>query len=84
MRTDFSDSKRAEIYQKIVGKYYKNEGMDFKTASEIFDFLKTAQTKDGGRNFPVELAYKRNRFQRGAKKAIPFNKGEQKSIQRFS
>jgi hypothetical protein len=81
--TDFSDSKRKEIYQKIVGKYFKNEGMDFKTASEVFNFLKTVQAKDGNKNLSADLTFKRLLALRAALKAIPFEKGEQNPYKSF-
>lgn len=79
--TDFSDAKRGEIYQQIVAKRFKNEGMDFRAASETFDFLKTAQANS--KNLPADLAFKRLLALRAALKAIPFDKAEQNPYKSF-
>ncbi len=72
--TDFSDERRAEIYQKIVAKYFKSK-MDFATAAQIFDFLTTAATEVKNPNAQADLSFKRLQVLGAALKAIPSGKG---------
>ncbi len=41
----FTNAKRAELYQTIADKYLKQSALDFASAAQVFDFLKSA-TKD--------------------------------------
>lgn len=72
---DFSDARRAEIYQKIVAKYFKSK-MDFATAAQIFNFLTDATAEVKNPNAQADLSFKRLQALGAALKAIPFGKGE--------
>lgn len=72
---EFSDSKRAEIYQKIVGKYFKGK-MDFATAAQIFTFLTSASAEVKNQSAQADLNLKRLQALGAALKAVPFGKGD--------
>lgn len=72
---DFADARRAEIYQKIVGKYFKSK-MDFATAAQIFAFLTDASAEVKNKGAQADLNLKRLQALGAALKAVPSGKGE--------
>lgn len=79
---DFTDARRAEIYQKIVGKYFKGK-MDFADAAQIFDFLTAAEGEVKAANAQADFAFKRLQALSAALKLIPSGKGEQNPYKDF-
>ncbi|HXG86207.1 MAG TPA: SH3 domain-containing protein [Pyrinomonadaceae bacterium] len=81
--TDFDDAKRAEIYRKIPGKYFKDNKLDFAAASQIFDFLKTVSSQVKNNDDKADLSFKRLTALKAALGAIPFGKGNQTPYKDF-
>ena len=79
----FDDAKREEIYRRIVAKYFKNTKMDFATAAQIADFLKTVAPQIKQDAAKAELSFKHLQALSIALKAIPFNKGGQNPYKDF-
>jgi len=72
---DFDGAKRGEIYQKIVGKYFKDDKMDFATAAQIYDFLDTGAPQVKKTDVQADLNLKRLLALTAALKAVPSGKG---------
>jgi hypothetical protein len=79
---DLNSAGKDQIYQQIAERYYKGEGMDFATASELYDFLTRAST-DLGNSKSAEFELKRLLALRSALKAIPHGRSEQNPYRDF-
>jgi uncharacterized protein YgiM (DUF1202 family) len=67
----FSSSKRGETYQAIAAKYFKQQSMDFTTASQLYDFLTTAEKQVTNRRQLADLSFKRLLALQAALKKTP-------------
>ncbi len=74
---DYETERRDDIYLEIADKYSKSKTLDFATASEVYEFLGTAQLLVRKDNLQSDLSLRRLRFLSAALRAIPFGKGEQ-------
>lgn len=72
---DYENDNRDEIYQEIADKYVKNKSLDFATAAEVSDFLRTAQVLVRRDETKADLGLKRLRILAAAMKAVPSGKG---------
>lgn len=79
---DLNSAGRDQIYRQIAERYYKGEGMDFATASELYEFL-TRAVADLGNSSSAEIELKRLLALRSALKAIPAGKSEQNPYREF-
>jgi uncharacterized protein YgiM (DUF1202 family) len=70
----FSSAKRGETYQAIAAKYFKQQSMDFATASQLYDFLTLAEKQVTNRKQLADLSYKRLLALEAALKKIPMDK----------
>ncbi len=79
---DFEEEKRAEIYRKILAKYFdKNTKLDFATAAQIAEFLKTdvaAKKIDA-----ADLSFKRLLALSAALRAVPAERAAQNPYKDF-
>lgn len=73
---DYENDDRDEIYQNIADKYAKNKSLDFATAAEVSDFLRTAQALVKKDETKADLGFKRLRILTAAVKAVPSGKGD--------
>lgn len=80
---DFEPLKRDALYREIVEKYTKNKTLDFATAVEIADFLRTAKASVKSNELQADLSLTRLRVLTAALKAIPFGKSEQNPYKTF-
>jgi len=80
---DFDAANREKIYREIADKYSKNKTMDFATAVEVAEFLKTAQASVRSNESQADLKFKRLRVLTAALQAIPIGKGEQFPYKNF-
>lgn len=80
---DFDDARRADIYRTILGKYFKDNKLDFAAASQIFDFLKTASPRVKTDDDKADLSFKRLTALKAVLGAIPFGKSGQNPYKDF-
>lgn len=80
---DYDASGRDDIYREIADKYSKNKSLDFATAAEVADFLKTAQVIVRKEELKADLGFRRLKFLSAALKAVPFGKDEQSPYKNF-
>ncbi len=73
---DFDAEKREAVYREIGEKLLKSKNFDYANASEVTDFLRTAQALVKTDAARADLSYKRMLFIAAALKAVPFGKGE--------
>jgi hypothetical protein len=73
---DLNSAGRDQLYRQIADRYYKTNGMDFATASELYDFL-TRAASDAENSASAEIELKRLLALRAALKTIPSGKSEQ-------
>ncbi|MCY7344779.1 MAG: hypothetical protein LH614_01045 [Pyrinomonadaceae bacterium] len=76
MTRDYENDNRDVIYQEIADKYLKNKSLDFATAAEVSDFLRTAQALVKKDATKAEMGFKRLRILAAAMKAVPSGKGD--------
>lgn len=74
---DYENAARDQIYREIAGKYSPSKNLDFAAASEVADFLRTAQASVFKADLKADLSFKRLRVLAAALKAIPSGKGGQ-------
>ena len=74
----FDNSKRLETYRKIIDKYSKSNDLDFTTASQIADFLRSKN------DLPADLKFKRLLALSSALKKIPVGKDDQNPYKSFT
>ena len=74
---DYEIERRDDIYREITDKYFKGKPLDFATAAEVSDFLRTARVLVKADSLKADLSLRRLRVLTAALKAIPFGKGEQ-------
>jgi hypothetical protein len=79
---DLNSAAKDQLYRQIADRYYKGEGMDFATASELYEFL-TRAAGDLGNSGSAEIELKKLLALRSALKAIPTGKGEQNPYREF-
>lgn len=72
----YENDNRDEIYQEIADQYAKNKSLDFATAAEVSDFLRTAQALVKKDRTKAELGFKRLRILAAAVKAVPSGRGD--------
>ena len=70
----FSSAKRGETYQAIAAKYFKQQSMDFATASQLYDFLTIAEKQVTDPRQLSDLSFKRLLALQMALKKIPIDK----------
>ena len=80
---DFAAERRDELYREITEKYSKSKTLDFATASEVSEFLETAQAFVKKDSLKADLSLRRLRVLKGALKAIPAGKGERFPYKNF-
>jgi hypothetical protein len=80
---DWDETKREEIYRRIIDKNYKEGEMSFLDASELFDFLTKAQTELKGSKSIPEYSFKRLTVLSQALKAVPFDKEKESPYKTF-
>lgn len=78
----FSSAKRVEIYQAIAAKYSK-QAMDFTTASQLYDFLTTAEKQITNRRQLGDIGYKRLLALQAALKKVPIDKQDKEPYKSF-
>jgi hypothetical protein len=79
---DLNSAGRDQIYRQIADRYYRDEGMDFGTASELYDFL-TRAAGDLGNSNSTEIEFKRLLALRSALKNVPPGSSEQNPYRDF-
>jgi len=80
---NYETANRDEIYQEIADKYSKNKALDFATAAEVSEFLRTAQALVRKDALKADLGIKRLRILAHAMRAVPFGKAEQPPYKNF-
>lgn len=80
---DYGASSRDDVYREIADKYAKNKSLDFTAATEVADFLKTAQVIVRKDELKADFAFRRLRVMSAALDAIPFGKGEQSPYRNY-
>lgn len=78
----FSNARRAEIYEGITAKYFK-QAMDFTTASQLYDFLTTAEKQITNRRQLGDISFKRLLALQTALKKIPIDKQDREPYKSF-
>ena len=79
---DLNSAGKDQIYRQIADRYYKGEGMDFATASELYEFL-TRAGDDLGDSSPAEIELKRLLALRSALKSVPQGRAEENPYRAF-
>ena len=79
----YETESRDEIYREIADKYSANETLDFATASEVSEFLRTAQALVKKDALKADLGFKRLQILAAAMRAVPFGKDEQPPYKNF-
>ncbi len=72
---DYETDNRDLIYQDIADKYLKNKSLDFASAAEVSDFLRTAQALARKDETKADLGLKRLQLLARAMRAVPNGKG---------
>lgn len=67
---DLNAAGRNQLYRQIADRYYKSDGMDFATASELYEFLNRAGDELNGSD-TAELELKKLLALRSALRTIP-------------
>lgn len=80
---DYDADKRDALYREIGDKQLKTAKIDFTTAPETTEFLRTAAAMVKTDEARADLGYKRLRFIAAALKAIPSGKGEKPPYKPF-
>jgi hypothetical protein len=78
----FTTAKRGEIYAGIAAKYSK-QALDFTTASQLYDFLTTAEKQITNRRQQGEIGFKRLLALQAALKKVPYDKQDQEPYKTF-
>ena len=73
---NYEADNRDEIYQDIADKYAANKSLDFTTAAEVSDFLRTSQALAKKDHAKAELGLKRLQILARAMRAVPAGKGD--------
>lgn len=79
--SDFNSAGKPQIYQQITDRYYKPRGMDFATASGLYEFLNRADISELGSTGDLEL--KRLLALRAALNSVPAGKSRDYPYQNF-
>lgn len=79
---DFNAGKRMEIHRAITDKYFKSKDLDFTTASQLVELLKSDSSNISG-EIAAELSFKRLRALNSALKAIDLNKKDENPYKKF-
>lgn len=79
---DLKPSAKDQIYRQIADRYYKPEGMDFTTASELYEFLNSVSA-DTSATDSAELELKKLLALRSALRSIPPEKTNEKPYSDF-
>ena len=80
---DFDADKRDSVYREIGDKQLKTQKVDYANASEVTEFLRTAQALVKTDEARADLRFKRLRYIAAALKAIPSGKGGQFPYKNF-
>lgn len=80
---NFETASRDEIFREIADKYSKNKNLDFASAAEVSDFLRTAPAFVKDDALKADLGVKRLRVLAAAMRAVPFGKAEQSPYKTF-
>lgn len=75
---DLKPAAKDQIYRQIADRYYKPEGMDFTTASELYEFLNNVSADSGATADSAELELKKLLALRSALRSIPPEKTNEK------
>lgn len=79
---DLNAAAKDQIYRQIADRYYKHDGMDFTTASELYEFLNGVSTNSGAAD-SAELDLKKLLALRAALKSIPTGKSDENPYREF-
>lgn len=79
----FVPANRAEIYQAISAKYFKQQSMDFATASQLYDFLTIVEKQVNNSRQQADLGFKRLLALQAALKKIPMDKQDKEPYKSF-
>lgn len=77
---NFSVANRIKTYNAIADKYLANKKTDFKTAAEVYYFLKKAGDETGN----AELEFKKIKMLAAVLKSIPFGKMDENPYKNFT
>lgn len=80
---NYETANRDEIYREIAEKYSKTKSLDVATASEVLEFLRTAQALVKKDTLKADLGLKRLHVLNATLKTIPFGKSEQSPYKTF-
>ena len=80
---NFETASRDEIYREIADKYSGSKTLDFATAAEVAEFLRTAQAFAKKDQLKADLGLKRLQILARAMRAVPSGKGEQSPYKTF-
>lgn len=80
----FVETRRSFIYQSLANKYINRPKLEFRDASELFDFLSNIQNEVVRTNAEPDLAFKRLIALAAALDAIPLEKSDQKIYKDFA
>lgn len=79
----FVPANRAEVYQAISAKYFKQQSMDFATASQLYDFLTLAEKQVTTPRQQADLGFKRLLALQAALRKIPMDKADKEPYKSF-
>lgn len=79
---DLNSTGRDQLYRQIADRYYKNDGMDFATASALYEFLNKADDELNDSD-TAELDLKKLMALKSALKAIPVGQSDVNPYQEF-
>lgn len=79
----FAGAKRGETYQAIAAKYFKQQSMDFATASQLYDFLTVAEKQITNNKQLGDLSFKRLLALQAALKKVPIDKQDKDPYKAF-
>jgi len=79
----YETDNRDEIYRDIADKYTGNKSLDFATAAEVSDFLRTAQALAKKDQTKADLSFKRLQILAYAMRAVPAGKGDTSPYKSF-
>jgi hypothetical protein len=80
---NYEPESRDEVYREIADKYSANKTLDFATAAEVSEFLRTAQALVKKDLLKADLGFKRLQILNAAMRAVPFGKDEQQPYKNF-
>lgn len=81
--SDYDSAKKEEIYNRLVDKNFRADGMSYVNASELYEFITKIQPEIRGEKSAADLGLKRLLALSQALKAIPFDKDKEKPYKEF-